>query len=72
MARTATCDCRWVIDLDVVVDGTHRTVRVDDNSKPFHTSGGRPGVPEYIWAFLSEHNRFQIRQPDGSYVPVAP
>ena len=49
ITATETCECRWVLELDVVVDGTPRTVRVDNDGEPFETSGGRPDVPVYAW-----------------------
>jgi hypothetical protein len=75
IAATRTCDCLWKIELEVVVDGKPRIVRIDDDGKPFHTSGGPTGVPEYLWAYLTDDStvsRFQLKQPDGSYAPVAP
>jgi len=71
-AATQTCDCLWVIELEVVVDGTPRTVRVDNDGKPFHTSAGRDGVPAYIWASFTEEGGIQLQQPDGKLVPAAP
>ena len=75
IATTQTCECLWVLELDVVVEGRQRVVRIDNDGKPFHTSGGRPGVPEYIWEFIPDENNpsgFQQLQPDGSYAPAAP
>lgn len=38
-ANTVTCDCSWVLDVHLLVDGEERTETVHaSNGKPFHTS----------------------------------
>ncbi|MFH8366885.1 helix-turn-helix domain-containing protein [Streptomyces sp. NPDC018031] len=43
-ARTAGCDCDWYLELDWTSGDRSGTVRIDDNGRPFRTSGieGRP------------------------------
>jgi len=38
-ARTRGCDCRWYLELDWSSQGRTGTVRVDDDGRPFRTSG---------------------------------
>ncbi len=47
-ARTATCDCRWYLELDWSSQGSRGTVRVDDDGRPFRTSG-ITGLPRYTY-----------------------
>ncbi|MEU1850629.1 helix-turn-helix domain-containing protein [Streptomyces sp. NPDC019990] len=47
-ARTATCDCRWYLELDWSSQGRRGTVRVDDDGRPFRTSGIK-GLPRYAY-----------------------
>ena len=60
------------LDLDVVVDGTPRTVRIENNGKPFHTSAGQDGLPTYIWNTFTEQGGIQRMQSDGTFAPAAP
>ena len=71
IATTQTCECSWVLDLDVVVDGTPRTVRVDNKGHPFETSGGRPDVPVYLWTNPDDFGIYQMN-PDASLVRLSP
>ncbi|MFC9162696.1 helix-turn-helix domain-containing protein [Streptomyces fungicidicus] len=45
-ARTAHCDCRWYLELDWSSQGRTGTVRIDDDGRPFRTSG-LTGLPRY-------------------------
>ena len=45
-ARTAGCDCRWYLELDWSSRGRTGTVRIDDQGRPFRTSG-IGGLPHY-------------------------
>lgn len=45
-ARTAHCDCRWYLELDWSSQGRTGTVRIDDDGRPFRTSG-LAGLPRY-------------------------
>ncbi|MEU5524485.1 helix-turn-helix domain-containing protein [Streptomyces sp. NPDC047860] len=38
-ARTRDCDCRWYLELDWSSQGRTGTVRIDDQGRPFRTSG---------------------------------
>ncbi|WP_413759299.1 helix-turn-helix domain-containing protein [Streptomyces sp. MMBL 11-3] len=46
-ARTASCDCRWYLELEWSAGGRTGTVRITDGGKPFRTSGTR-GRPAYV------------------------
>ncbi|GGX04814.1 helix-turn-helix domain-containing protein [Streptomyces lomondensis] len=47
-ARTAGCDCRWYLELDWSSQGRRGTVRIDDDGRPFRTSGIE-GLPRYMY-----------------------
>jgi hypothetical protein len=68
---TRTCDCSWVLELDVVVDGKPRVVRVDNDGQPFRTAGGGPDVPEYRFVYFADPPDIYRITPDGSFVPPA-
>nr|WP_203691278.1 helix-turn-helix transcriptional regulator [Streptomyces sp. SID12488] len=51
-ARTVTCDCRWYLELDWSSQGRTGTVRIDDEGRPFRTSGIK-GLPRY-WYSMRE------------------
>jgi hypothetical protein len=55
-AATKRHAVHWVLEVDVVVAGKHRTMRLDDNGRAFATSGYARRVPEYFWDF--EHQWF--------------
>ncbi|MFJ9058125.1 helix-turn-helix domain-containing protein [Streptomyces sp. NPDC102409] len=46
-ARTASCDCRWYLELEWSAGGRTGTVRITDGGKPFRTSGTK-GRPAYV------------------------
>jgi hypothetical protein len=48
-AETATCDCRWYLELDWSSQGRAGTVRIDDHGRPFRTSAVK-GMPRYTYA----------------------
>ena len=68
-AFATACDCRWVLDLDVVVDGASRVVTVDNSGEPFRTSSGQPSVPKYVWAYYLDPPGI-YRDDNGNYVPM--
>lgn len=41
-AGTRGCDCRWVLDLEYVDGEERRTMRIDDDGRPFRTVGADP------------------------------
>lgn len=45
-AQTVTCDCRWYLELEWSSEGRTGTVRIDDDGRPFRTTGIK-GVPRY-------------------------
>ncbi|MEU6682223.1 helix-turn-helix domain-containing protein [Streptomyces sp. NPDC046832] len=47
-ARTQACDCRWYLELDWSSQGRRGTVRIDDDGRPFRTSGIK-GLPRYVY-----------------------
>ncbi|MFF5964636.1 helix-turn-helix domain-containing protein [Streptomyces collinus] len=47
-ARTQACDCRWYLELDWSSQGRTGTVRIDDDGRPFRTSGIK-GLPRYVY-----------------------
>ncbi|MFD8231796.1 helix-turn-helix domain-containing protein [Streptomyces sp. NPDC059696] len=47
-ARTTACDCRWYLELDWSSEGRRGTVRIDDDGRPFRTSGIQ-GLPRYVY-----------------------
>ncbi|MFJ5995279.1 helix-turn-helix domain-containing protein [Streptomyces sp. NPDC092370] len=47
-ARTQACDCRWYLELDWSSQGRTGTVRIDDDGRPFRTSGIE-GLPRYVY-----------------------
>ncbi|GAA2223049.1 transcriptional regulator [Streptomyces indiaensis] len=47
-ARTQACDCRWYLELDWSSQGRSGTVRIDDDGRPFRTSGIK-GLPRYVY-----------------------
>ncbi|MEW2805785.1 helix-turn-helix domain-containing protein [Streptomyces massasporeus] len=47
-ARTQGCDCRWYLELDWSSKGRTGTVRIDDDGRPFRTSGIK-GLPRYVY-----------------------
>ncbi|WP_053667716.1 helix-turn-helix domain-containing protein [Streptomyces sp. NRRL B-1140] len=47
-ARTQGCDCRWYLELDWSSQGRRGTVRIDDDGRPFRTSGIK-GLPRYVY-----------------------
>ncbi|MCL6732398.1 helix-turn-helix domain-containing protein [Streptomyces neyagawaensis] len=48
-AETATCDCRWYLELEWSSEGRTGTVRIDDHGRPFRTTGIK-GLPHYMYA----------------------
>ena len=48
-ARTATCDCRWYLELDWSSQGRTGTLRIDDHGKPFRTTSIK-GLPHYWYS----------------------
>ncbi len=48
-ARTESCDCRWYLELDWSSQGRTGTVRIDDEGRPFRTSGIK-GMPRYWYS----------------------
>ncbi|MFF9087435.1 helix-turn-helix domain-containing protein [Streptomyces sp. NPDC014991] len=48
-AETATCDCRWYLELEWSSQGRTGTVRIDDHGRPFRTTGIK-GLPHYMYA----------------------
>ncbi|MFH0521151.1 helix-turn-helix domain-containing protein [Streptomyces sp. M41] len=47
-ARTKSCDCSWYLELDWSSQGRTGTVRIDDNGRPFRTTGIE-GRPRYMY-----------------------
>ncbi|RKN03226.1 helix-turn-helix domain-containing protein [Streptomyces radicis] len=47
-ARTVACDCSWYLELEWSSQGRSGTVRVDDDGRPFRTSGVE-GLPAYFY-----------------------
>ncbi|MFJ4282304.1 helix-turn-helix domain-containing protein [Streptomyces massasporeus] len=47
-ARTQGCDCRWYLELDWSSQGRTGTVRIDDDGRPFRTSGIK-GLSRYVY-----------------------
>jgi hypothetical protein len=47
-ASTERCYCKWVIELDLVVNGTHAVKTVTDNGRPFQTTAWSGGSA-YHW-----------------------
>ncbi|KOU73451.1 DNA-binding protein [Streptomyces sp. MMG1533] len=47
-AQTETCDCGWYLELDWSSQGRTGTVRIDDDGRPFRTSGIN-GLPRYSY-----------------------
>ncbi|QCD60873.1 helix-turn-helix domain-containing protein [Streptomyces hawaiiensis] len=47
-ARAQACDCRWYLELDWSSQGRTGTVRIDDDGRPFRTSGIK-GLPRYMY-----------------------
>ncbi|MDT0569921.1 helix-turn-helix domain-containing protein [Streptomyces sp. DSM 3412] len=45
-AETETCDCSWYLELEWSSEGRTGTVRIDDNGRPFRTTGIK-GLPRY-------------------------
>ncbi|MEU6353639.1 helix-turn-helix transcriptional regulator [Streptomyces sp. NPDC047072] len=45
-AKTVTCACSWYLELDWSSQGRTGTVRVDDDGRPFRTTGIK-GLPRY-------------------------
>ncbi|WP_395571889.1 helix-turn-helix domain-containing protein [Streptomyces sp. BK79] len=50
-AGTSSCDCRWYLELDWSSQGQKGTVRIDDEGRPFRTSGIE-GLPRYTYDTL--------------------
>ncbi|MFM9695118.1 helix-turn-helix domain-containing protein [Streptomyces europaeiscabiei] len=48
-AQTETCDCLWYLELEWSSEGRTGTVRIDDNGRPFRTTGIK-GLPRYTYA----------------------
>ncbi|MGQ4388378.1 helix-turn-helix domain-containing protein [Streptomyces sp. SAS_270] len=48
-ALTEDCDCRWYLELEWSSEGRTGTVRIDDDGRPFRTSGIK-GLPRYWYA----------------------
>ncbi|MEF9907403.1 helix-turn-helix transcriptional regulator [Streptomyces sp. P9-A2] len=57
-ATTAGCDCRWYLELDWSSRGRSGTVRIDDDGRPFRTSGIE-GLPRY--EYDTSHRRWAPR-----------
>ncbi|GAB2796659.1 hypothetical protein GCM10027073_30630 [Streptomyces chlorus] len=57
-ATTAGCDCRWYLELDWSSGGRSGTVRIDDDGRPFRTSGIK-GLPRY--EYDTSHRRWTPR-----------
>ncbi|WP_327723233.1 transcriptional regulator [Streptomyces europaeiscabiei] len=47
-AQTETCDCLWYLELEWSSEGRTGTVRIDDNGRPFRTTGIK-GLPRYTY-----------------------
>jgi hypothetical protein len=47
-ARTVECDCQWQLVLDWTQGKRRQTLLIDDNGKPFHTSGLPVGRPKFV------------------------
>ncbi|MFF7254336.1 helix-turn-helix domain-containing protein [Streptomyces microflavus] len=50
--RAARCDCDWVAELRWSSGGRSGTVRIDDDGRPFRTSGA-PGRPVHDYDFVT-------------------
>ncbi|MFJ7063405.1 helix-turn-helix domain-containing protein [Streptomyces microflavus] len=50
--RAARCDCDWVAELRWSSGGRSGTVRIDDDGRPFRTSGA-PGRPVHDYDFVA-------------------
>ncbi len=51
--RTVDCDCSWYLELEWSSQGRSGSVRIDDNGRPFRTSG-IDGLPQYLYSWGDE------------------
>ncbi|MFE5999315.1 helix-turn-helix domain-containing protein [Streptomyces sp. NPDC056454] len=63
--RTARCDCDWVAELRWSGGGRSGTVRIDDDGRPFRTSGA-PGRPVHDYDFTAERWVAGAEEADAS------
>ena len=70
-ATTAQCDCKWVLQVEAVVNGKPEQFTVTDHGQPFQTSAYNQTAVEYEWNYTNAWDvmlgRRQISQlPAGS------
>ncbi|WP_041819059.1 helix-turn-helix domain-containing protein [Streptomyces davaonensis] len=51
-ARTKGCECSWYLELDWSSQGRTGTIRIDDEGRPFRTTGIE-GLPRYMYDTLN-------------------
>jgi hypothetical protein len=61
--RSTTSAVEWSIELLLLIDGRRRIIRVDDNGKPFRTTGSS-GFPSFLWSGR-EWSRDNVVEPEG-------
>lgn len=64
--RAARCDCDWVAELRWSGGGRSGTVRIDDDGRPFRTSGA-PGRPVHDYDYGAR--RWTAAEPEGAGGP---
>jgi hypothetical protein len=52
-ATTAKCDCKWVLQVEAVVNGKPEQFTVTDHGQPFQTSAYNQTAVEYEWNYTN-------------------
>jgi hypothetical protein len=76
-ATTTQCDCKWVLQVEAVVNGQAKQFTVTDHGQPFETSAYNTSAVEYEWNFSNAwdviRGQRQIAQlPTGSPLTTPP
>lgn len=76
-ATTTQCDCKWVLQVEAVVNGQAKQFTVTDHGQPFETSAYNTSAVEYEWNFSNAwdviRDQRQIAQlPTGSPLTTPP
>lgn len=76
-ATTTQCDCKWVLQVEAVVNGQAEQFVVNDHGLPFQTSAYNPSAVQYQWNYTNTWDEMlgkrQIAQfAAGRPLPASP
>jgi hypothetical protein len=52
-ATTTKCDCKWVLQVEAVLNGQPEQFTVTDHGQPFETSAYNPSAVEFDWNYTN-------------------